>query len=279
MPQRIAGFLLQQAELTGEPHNFSLPFSKTLIARFVGAKLESFSRSLVHLADQGVRIVNDRVTIQDIDRLARFVDGAAGDAPHDRRPILTRFASMGRRRKFDDGLVRSWRKAESAGAPISLLLIDVGQGRASSEADRGLLVAVGDTIAREADRDGKFMVHYGGDIFASPRRRPTGAMRCGSPKRLAAMLENDSRRAEASVIAAIGSATIFPTADDHIEKIVCFADIALHRPRRWVAARSAISSMAIPAARSRDKSPSGGARIPVIESSHCAACRKDAPCC
>ncbi|MCW2273041.1 diguanylate cyclase (GGDEF)-like protein [Rhodoblastus acidophilus] len=279
VPQRIAGFLLQQAELTGQPQNFSLPFSKTLIARFVGAKLESFSRSLVHLADQGVRIVNDRVTIQDIDRLARFVDGVAGDAPHDRRPILTRFASMGRRRKFDDGLVRSWRKAESAGAPISLLLIDVGQGRASSEADRGLLVAVGDTIAREADRDGKFMVHYGGDIFAiaAPKADRGDAMRLA--EKLAAMLENDSRRAEASVIAAIGSATIFPTADDHIEKIVCFADIALHQAKTLGRGQIRDFFDGDPGCEVARKSPSGGARIPVIESSHCAACRKDAPCC
>jgi diguanylate cyclase (GGDEF)-like protein len=278
VPQRIAGFLLQQAELTGEPKNFSLPFSKTLIARFVGAKLESFSRSLTHLADQGVQVVNDRVTIQDVERLARFVHGSAGDAPHDRRPILTRFASMGRRRKFDDGLVRSWRKAESAGAPISLLLIDVGQGRASTEADRGLLVAAGDTIAREADRDGKFMVHFGGDIFAvaAPKADRGDALRLA--ERLATLLENDSRRAD-SVIAAIGSATIFPTAEDHIEKIVCFADIALHQAKTLGRGQIRDFFDGDPRCEVARKSPSGGARIPVIESSHCAVCRKDAPCC
>lgn len=279
VPQRIAGFLLQQAELTGEAKNFALPFSKTLIARFVGAKLESFSRSLVHLADQGVQIVNDRVTIKDLDRLARFVQGVAADAPHDRRPILTRFASMGRRRKFDDGLVRSWRKAESVGAPISLLLIDVGQGRDATEADRGLLVAVGDTIAREADRGGKFMVHYGGDIFAvaAPKADRGDALRLA--EKLATLVEHESRRAEGSVVAAIGAATIFPKADDHIEKIVCFADIALYQAK--VQGRGQIGYFfdGDPGCQIARQSPSGGARIPVIESAHCATCRKDAPCC
>jgi diguanylate cyclase (GGDEF)-like protein len=278
VPQRIAAFLLQQAEMSGDASGFALPFSKTLIARFVGAKLESFSRSLVHLADQGVQIVNDRVAIEDVDRLARFVHGSPGEAPHDRRPILTRFASMGRRRKFDDGLVRSWRKAESAGAPLSLLLIDVGLARAASEGDRGLLAAVGDAIAREADRDGKFMVHYGGDIFAvaAPKADRDDAMKLA--QRLAALIESDaSRRADASIVAAIGSATLFPTAQDHIEKIVCFADIALHRAKTL--GRGGISDFFDdPACEVARHSPSGGARIPVIESSHCAVCRKDAPC-
>jgi len=276
VPQRIGAFLLQQAELTREPQNFALPFSKTLIARFVGAKLESFSRSLGQLADQGVQIVNDRVAIEDVDRLARFVHGATGETPHDRRPILTRFASMGRRRKFDDGLVRSWRKAESMGAPISLLLIDVGQ--TSPGGDRGLLAAVGDNIAREADRDGKFMVHFGDGIFAvaAPKTDHDEAMKLA--QRLTTILESDAgRRAEDSIIAAIGAATIFPTAQDHIEKIICFADIALYRAKTL--GRGQICDFSDePSCAVARQSPSGGARIPVIESSHCAVCRKDAPC-
>jgi diguanylate cyclase (GGDEF)-like protein len=281
VPQRIAAFLLRQAEQTGEPAVFALPFSKTLIARFVGAKLESFSRSLVQLSDQGVEITNDRVTIQDVDRLARFVQGPVGDIPHDRRPILTRFASMGRRRKFDDGLVRSWRKAQSAGAPISLLLIDVSHDRRPAEgalgdADRALLAAVGDNIAREADRDGKFMVHYGDDIFALAAPKTDDGDAMALAERLATILENDAgRRASESIVAAIGAATIIPTAADRIEKIVCFADIALYRAKAL--GRGQICAFHDDASCATAKrSPSGGARIPVIESPLCAACRKDA---
>ena len=131
VPQRIAALLLRQAELSGQAGAFVLPFSKTLIARFVGAKLESFSRSLGHLSEQGVQVHNDRVTIEDVGRLARYAGGPASDKPHERKPILTRFASMARRRRFDDALVRYWRKAQGAGAPISLLLIDVGPARRS----------------------------------------------------------------------------------------------------------------------------------------------------
>ncbi|MBB4196845.1 diguanylate cyclase (GGDEF)-like protein [Rhodoblastus sphagnicola] len=296
VPQRIGAFLLHQAELaqtpTRYPPAFALPFSKTLIARFVGAKLESFSRSLVPLAEQGVEISSDRVTIADVERLAAFVHGPAGDKPHDRRPILTRFASMGKRQKFNDGLVRSWRKAQSAGAPISLLLIEVGQTQSGQarfgqdhaakaplgEADRGLLASVGDNIAREADRHGRFMVHYGDDIFAlaAPQTDDGDAMRLA--ERLAILLEHEaSRHADAPVVAAIGAATIFPTAQDHIEKIVCFADIALYRAKTLGRGKICRFHDDPSCAKAR-QSPSGGARIPVIESPYCATCRKDAPC-
>lgn len=279
VPQRIGAFLLTQAERAGDASVFTLPFSKTLIARFVGAKLESFSRALTPLAEQGVEIANDRVRIADVERLARFVEGAAGDKPHDRRPILSRFASMGKRQKFNDGLVRSWRKAQSEGAPISLLLIDVGQTLPNPN-DRGLLAAVGDNIAREADRHGRFMVHYDDDIFAlaAPKTDDGDAIRLA--ERLAGQLEADASRlaAQASVAAAIGAATLVPTEQDHIEKIVCFADIALYRARtlgRGQICRFHDDDASCATAR---KSPSGGLRIPVIESSYCANCRKDAPC-
>jgi len=278
VPQRIGAFLLGQAERAGDASAFTLPFSKTLIARFVGAKLESFSRALTPLAEQGVEIANDRVRIADVERLARFVDGAPGDKPHDRRPILSRFASMGKRQKFNDGLVRSWRKAQSDGAPISLLLIDVGQTR-SNPNDRGLLAAVGDNIAREADRHGRFMVHYEDDIFAlaAPKTDDGDAMRLAA--RLAGQLEADASRlaAHASVVAAIGAATLVPTEQDRIEKIVCYADIALYRAKTL--GRGQICSFEDDAScATARKSPSGGLRIPVIESSDCANCRKSAPC-
>ena len=283
VPQRIAALLLRQAELSGQAGAFVLPFSKTLIARFVGAKLESFSRSLGHLSEQGVQVHNDRVTIEDVGRLARYAGGPASDKPHERKPILTRFASMARRRRFDDALVRYWRKAQGAGAPISLLLIDVGPARRSpgdtaGDGDRGLLASVGDSIAREADRGGKFMVHYGDEIFAvaAPKADHDDAMALA--QRIIAMLDSDRRASESarSIVAGIGSATIVPTARDHIEKIVCFADIALYRAK--ARGRGQICRFHDdPSCAAACASPSGGARIPVIELPHCSECRKDAP--
>jgi diguanylate cyclase (GGDEF)-like protein len=285
VPQRIAALLLRQAEMTGGEGAFTLPFSKTLIARFVGAKLESFSRSLAPLAEQGVEIQNDRVAIADIDRLARYAGAPTGEKPHERKPILTRFASMARRRRFDEGLVRSWRKAESAGAPISLLLIDVAPDRRAAESglgecERGMLAAVGDSLAREADRGGRFMVHYGDEIFAVAAPKTDHGDAIALAQRLVALLENDRRAAfsDASVVAAVGSATIVPTARDHIEKIVCYADIALYRAK--TKGRGQICRFHDDASCATARvSPSGGARIPVIESPHCASCRKDAPGC
>jgi diguanylate cyclase (GGDEF)-like protein len=284
VPQRIAAFLLRQAELTSEPARFALPFSKTLIARLVGAKPESFSRALVHLREQGVEIKSDRVTIENIDRLAQYVGAPIGDKPLARKPILTRFASMGSRRKFDDGLVRAWRKAQSAGDPISLLLVDVGLDRRLNEArpgaaDRALLAAVGDDISREADRDGKFMVHYGDDVFAVAAPQADHGEATALAERIVTTLESGANRRspDASIVAAIGTATIVPTEQDRIEKIVCFADIALYRAKTL--GRGSICRFHDdPSCETAKSSASGGARIPVIESSHCSVCRRDAPC-
>lgn len=281
--QRIAAFVLRRAEVAGEGPSFALPFSKTLIARFVGAKLESFSRSLAPLSEQGVEIRNDRVTIQDIDRLADYARAPAGDKPRGRAPILTRFASMGRRRTFDEGLVRWWRKAQGAGAPISLLLIDVGQGRALRGAgDRALLAAVGDSVSREADGDGRLMVHYGDEIFAVAAPHTDQGEAAILAERFATIIEDGARwrvpEADSSIVAAIGTATIIPTAQDRIEKIVCFADIALSRAKTL--GRGQICRFHDdPSCETAKRSPSGGARIPVIESPHCSECRRDAPRC
>jgi diguanylate cyclase (GGDEF)-like protein len=286
VPQRIAAFLLRHAELKSQPATFALPFSKTLIARCVGAKPESFSRSLAHLSEQGVEIKNDRVTIQDVDRLARYVRAPIGDKPHDRKPILNRFASMGARRKFDDGLVRGWRKAQSLGSPISLLLIDARLDPRLDETrlgdgDRALLAAVGDNISREANCDGKFIVHYGGNIFAVAAPQTDHLEATTLAERIVTMLESGGSRrttgADAPIVS-IGSATIVPTAQDRIEKIVCFADIALYHAKTL--GRGRICRFHDdPSCETAKRSLSGGARIPVIESSHCSVCRRDAPCC
>lgn len=283
--QRIAAFLLREASPAGGSATFALPYNKALIARLLGAKSESFSRSLAQLREQGVEIARNNVTIRDVERLARYVQAPIGENPRERKPIATRFASLRKRRRFDDGLVREWRKALGARTPISLLLIDVGHVRRSAEAcvgafDRGLLSAVGDDISREADRNGKFMVHFHDDIFAVAAPKTDHGEATTLAERILTTIESGAtRRAPdaTSLAAAIGTATIVPSARDRIEKIVCYADIALYRSKTL--GRSSICSFQDNAACETAKcSPSGGLRIPIIESSHCAECRRYARC-
>jgi diguanylate cyclase (GGDEF)-like protein len=284
--QRVAAFFLEQINAASDEANFTLPYSKALIAMLVGATSESFSRSVVQLRQHGVEIDRERVTIQDIERLRRYVEAPFGESAKERKQIPTRYASLWKRRKFDERLVRSWRTALTASEPISLLLIDVGDGQASPAADpapvdRKFLAAVSDDIFREADRDGKLMVHYNGEIFAvaAPGADHGDAMALG--KKLLSNIETNAilRGVEtgASRIAAIGAATIVPSPRDRIEKIVCYADIALYRAK--ARGRGVVCSFHDdPSCESAKRSPSGGARIPVIDSPHCSICRRDACC-
>ncbi len=282
--QRVAAFLLEQIEAANEGTAVTLPYSKTLIAMLVGATSESFSRALVQLRAHGVEIDREKVTILDVGRVRRYVGAPFGESLRERKQAPTRFSSLWKRRKFDEGLLRSWRKAVAASEPISLLLVDVGFGRPSDETpsapvDRALLAAVGDDIFCEADRDGKSMVHYNGEIFAvaAPGADHGGAITLG--ERLLSTIESNAirRGAEtaASRIAAIGAATIVPNTRDRIEKIVCYADIALHRAKALGRGR-VCSFHDDPSCETAKRSPSGGARIPVIESPHCSECRRDA---
>ncbi|WP_296712283.1 cyclic nucleotide-binding domain-containing protein [Rhodoblastus sp.] len=284
--QRVASFLLEQIEAANEGTVITLPFSKTLIAMLVGATSESFSRALVQLRAHGVEVDREKVTILDVERMRRYVGAPFGNSLRERKQAPTRFSSLWKRRKFDEGLLRSWRKAVATSEPISLLLVDVGIDRSpgevpSGQVDRALLAAVGDDIFHEADRDGKSMVHYNGEIFAvaAPGADHAGAMKLGN--KLLSIIKTNAIRlgaaTPASGIAAIGTTTIVPNARDRIEKIVCYADIALHRAKALGRGR-VCSFHDDPSCQTAKRSHSGGARIPVIKSSHCSECRRDATC-
>jgi diguanylate cyclase (GGDEF)-like protein len=282
--QRVAAFLVEQIKSANEGTTVTLPYSKALIAMLVGATSESFSRALVQLHQHGVEVDRERVTIHDVVRLRRYIEAPFGENVRERKQNPTRYSSPWKRRKFDEGLMRSWRKAVAASDPISLLLVDVGGERpavdlGSFPEERALLTAVGADILRETDRDGKFMVHYNGEIFAvaAPGVDHDGAMALG--KKFLSMIESNAmlrgRESAASRIAAIGAATIVPNTRDRIEKIVCYADIALYRAKALGRGR-VCSFHDDPSCDTAKRSPSGGARIPVIDSSHCSECRRDA---
>jgi CRP-like cAMP-binding protein len=73
-PQRIADFFVKQAEATSGPARIALPYEKALIASRLGMKPESFSRALGKLAELGVIVERDSVSIPDVERLAAFAE-------------------------------------------------------------------------------------------------------------------------------------------------------------------------------------------------------------
>ena len=56
------------------PVTIALPYEKALIANRLGMTPESFSRALARLRDLGVAVEREAVTVQDMARLAAFVE-------------------------------------------------------------------------------------------------------------------------------------------------------------------------------------------------------------
>ncbi len=74
-PQRIADFFVKQAGAASGAARIALPYEKALIASRLGMKPESFSRALGKLAELGVVVERDSVSIPDLQQLAAFAEG------------------------------------------------------------------------------------------------------------------------------------------------------------------------------------------------------------
>lgn len=58
-----------------DPKGFDLPYSKTLIASRLGMELETFSRTLARLKDQGIVVNGTHVAFTDLARIEQYVCG------------------------------------------------------------------------------------------------------------------------------------------------------------------------------------------------------------
>jgi len=57
------------------PKGFDLPYSKTLIASWLGMELETFSRTVAKLKDHGITMQGTHVVIHDLKRIEQYVCG------------------------------------------------------------------------------------------------------------------------------------------------------------------------------------------------------------
>jgi CRP-like cAMP-binding protein len=72
--QIVACFLQRLCTLHGfDPNGFELPYSKTLIASRLGMELETFSRTLPKLRENGITVSGNHVVISDIAGMDAFV--------------------------------------------------------------------------------------------------------------------------------------------------------------------------------------------------------------
>lgn len=75
--QLVACFLQRLCVLHElDPRGFTLPYSKTLIASRLGMELETFSRALAKLKEQGITVAGTHVIIDDLTRIERYTCGS-----------------------------------------------------------------------------------------------------------------------------------------------------------------------------------------------------------
>lgn len=71
--QRLATFLISLAQVDDGPCSLVLPYDKVLIAKRLGMKPESLSRSFANLRKQGVTVKRQSVDVRDLADLKAFV--------------------------------------------------------------------------------------------------------------------------------------------------------------------------------------------------------------
>jgi CRP/FNR family transcriptional regulator, transcriptional activator FtrB len=70
--ERLANYLLQLQVERGGKGPIDLPIEKRTLASYLGMAPENLSRAFVHLAEHGVEVAGQRITIKDKARLRRF---------------------------------------------------------------------------------------------------------------------------------------------------------------------------------------------------------------
>lgn len=74
--QLVACFMQRLCVLYNfHPKGFELPYSKTLIASRLGMELETFSRTLNKLKEQGIVVTGNKVAITDLEQIGEYVCG------------------------------------------------------------------------------------------------------------------------------------------------------------------------------------------------------------
>jgi diguanylate cyclase (GGDEF)-like protein/PAS domain S-box-containing protein len=195
------------------------------------------------------------------------------------RDALTGLAN---RRTFDDILASEWRRAKRANAPLSLLMVDVDHFKQFNDRlghQRGdeCLRAIAEVLAGEARRAGDISARYGGEEFAVllPATDSAGAAHIAENLRAAVEqfgVDHPLSSAGPKVTVSIGTATVTPMADERVEKLICFADIALYRAKEL--SRNRVCAFHDgPSCTLARHEPTAGVEVPEIDSRDCAACR------
>lgn len=82
-PQRVGCYLLKLCHTKKEKQKVSvlLPYDKTLVATFLGMKLETFSRALAQLKEVGITVDGPMIAVAEVKKLQQYVCGSCSLEP------------------------------------------------------------------------------------------------------------------------------------------------------------------------------------------------------
>jgi len=198
---------------------------------------------------------------------------------------LDALTGIANRRTFNDILASEWRRAMRARNPVSLLIVDIDHFKQFNDSlghQRGdeCLRAVAEAMANVASRAGDLPARYGGEEFAIvlPATDRAGAALIAENVRAAIEhreIQHPLSSVGPHVTVSIGAATVAPVMTDRVEKLVCFADVALYRAKEG--GRNQVRAFHDgPTCAIARHHPTAGVEIPVINCAGCSSCRADA---
>lgn len=198
---------------------------------------------------------------------------------------LDALTGIANRRTFNETLASEWRRAMRARNPLSLLIVDIDHFKQFNDSlghQRGdeCLRAVAVAMADVALRAGDLPARYGGEEFAIvlPATDHAGAALIAEKVRTAIehqAIQHPLSSVGPHVTVSIGAATVVPVMTDRLEKLMCFADVALYRAKEG--GRNQVCAFHDgPTCAIARRHPTAGVEIPVSNCAGCSSCRAGA---
>ncbi len=155
--------------------------------------------------------------------------------------LVDGLTGIGNRRRFDEFLVREWRRSRRARAPLALVLLDVDYFKAYNDqyghaAGDDCLREVAATIAMLVRRPGDLCARYGGEEFAAilPQTDLAGAYTLGERIRAAVLaleIPHAGSAVSPNITVSVGVAASDSSVDEEPEDLLREADRRLYEAK------------------------------------------------